>query len=205
MRDRHVPACWSGRFGRSIRHMPHASGGADFEQANSLPGESSHVRGLARRPWLLTRPRIAAHECRGKRGPGEKGLSTIPGRTDTILRILSRRPLLPSERAEGLPSFGDGRFQSGCGWSQGGERWRRKARHQSNVRSVDSNCARSCPWPTAPSMRWSSAASSRDASRSRPGALYGIWAKSKHGSLRVDPHPSPVRNIPMLCNGALGR
>jgi hypothetical protein len=135
----------------------------------------------------------------------EKGLSTIPGRTDTILRILSRRPLLPSERAEGLPSFGDDRFQSGCGWSQGGERWRRKASHQSNVRSVDSNCARSCPWPTAPSMRWSSAASSRDASRSPPGALYGIWAKSKHGSPHVDPHPSLVRNILTLCNGALGR
>ena len=87
----------------------------------------------------------------------------------------------------------------------GGWRWRPPLINPLSRPSVDSNCARWCPLLIAPSMRWSSAASSRDASRSRPGALYGIWAKSKHGSPRGDPHPSPARNIPMLCNGALGR
>ena len=33
----------------------------------------------------------------------------------TTIRFLSQRPLLPAERAQGLPSFGDDRFQSGCG------------------------------------------------------------------------------------------
>lgn len=84
-------------------------------------------------------------------------------------------------------------------------RWLTEMTFQSNGPSVDSNSAKWCPLPTARSTRWSSVASSRDASLCLRDASCGISPRLRLGWPRADRNPSPDPFHQTSCYGALGR
>lgn len=110
-----------------------------------------------------------------------------------------------SLRNQRLPSFSSNRFQLPRVRKARRPKWSRRRTNLSSGPSVGSNCARWCRLQIAPSTRWNSVASFRDASPSRPAASSGTWRRWRLGWLRGDQSPSPARSLLTSGNGDRAR